>query len=267
MADNVRVVVTGATGKVAREVLVGLSRADGITLVGAVSRQAAEASLTLPTGAAIPVSRDLAALLDQAPADVLVDFTNAEYALDACRTAIERGVRPVIGTSGLSVEAQADLDVRLRARGIAGVLAPNFAVGAVLMMHIANICAPFFDFAEIIELHHEQKADAPSGTAIATARQMAAARAKPMTTPETLKYTVPGSRGAVIDGITIHSVRLPGQNAHQEIIFGGLGQTLRIRHDALNRESYVPGVAAAVREIGKQPPGLVIGLERILGIA
>lgn len=268
MAGSVRVVITGVTGKVARELLAGLPRADGIEVVGAVSRWAAtEDTQKLPNGAEIPLSRDLAALLASVQADVVVDFTNAEYGLGVARTAIAQGVSPVIGTSGLTAEAVAELDAQCRTRGVAGLLAPNFAIGAVLMMHLAKVCAPFFDYAEIIELHHDQKADAPSGTAIATARMMAAAREKQMTVPETLKQTVPGSRGAVVDDITIHSVRLPGQNAHQEVIFGGLGQTLRIRHDAISRESYVPGVAVAVRGVRGLAPGLHVGLEHLLGIA
>lgn len=267
MAGSVRVVITGATGKVARELLAGLPKAEGVEVAGAVSRAATEETLMLPDGASIPLGRDLGMLLDAVRADVVVDFTSAEYGLDAAQTAIARGVSPVIGTSGLSPDAVADLYARCRARGVAGLLAPNFAIGAVLMMHLAKVCAPFFEFAEIIELHHEQKADAPSGTAIATARMMAAARAKPMSVPATLKQTVPGSRGAVVDGITVHSVRLPGQNAHQEVIFGGLGQTLRIRHDAISRESYVPGVAVAARGVRQLPPGLHVGLEHLLGIA
>ncbi len=145
------------------------------------------------------------------------------------------------------------------------MIAPNFAIGAVLMMHFARLAAPYFDVAEIIELHHAAKVDAPSGTALATAREMAAARGRPFEHPETEKQTIPGTRGGVEGGITIHSVRLPGLVAHQEVLLGGLGQTLTIRHDSTSRESFIPGVILAVREVMRRHD-LVVGLDRVLGL-
>jgi len=144
------------------------------------------------------------------------------------------------------------------------VVAPNFALGAVLMIHLAKIAAKYLDYAEIIELHHHQKADAPSGTALATARAMAAARGKPFLQPIGQSKTS-DSRGEQVEGVTIHSVRLPGLLAHQEILLGGPGQTLSIRHDTISRECFMPGVMLAVREVVKRK-GLIYGLDTLLGL-
>ncbi|MBI4498668.1 MAG: 4-hydroxy-tetrahydrodipicolinate reductase [Chloroflexi bacterium] len=267
MPENIRVVVTGATGKMSREVLAALCREPGLEPVGAVSRRAGEEALALPDGSgSIPLSADLGSLLNQLRPDVLVDFTTSEYSVDAARLAVRFGVRPVVGTTGWTSAAVADLEVLCRAQQVGAVIAPNFALGAVVMTYLAKLAAPFFDYIELIELHHEQKADAPSGTAISMARQMAAARATPAVVPPTLKETVPGTRGNTVDGITVHSVRLPGQVAHHEIIFGGLGQTLRIRHDSISRESFMPGVVLAVREVMNRGE-LVFGLDKLLGLA
>jgi len=143
------------------------------------------------------------------------------------------------------------------------VVAPNFALGAVLMMHLAKIAGKYLDHAEIIELHHDRKTDAPSGTALSTAKAMAQARGKPFSTPEAGKTS--DSRGGQVEGVTIHSVRLPGLMAHQEVMLGGPGQTLSIRHDTISRECYMPGIMLAIREVGKRK-GLVYGLDNLLGL-
>jgi len=144
-------------------------------------------------------------------------------------------------------------------------VAPNFAIGAVLLMYFASIAARYFDHAEIIELHHDKKADAPSGTALATARLMRQAHGSDLVAAPTSKVTLPGTRGGELGGIHVHSVRLPGLMAHQEVIFGGLGQTMTLRHDSLSRESFVPGVLLAVKEVVKRQ-GLVYGLEALLNL-
>ncbi|MFN8559116.1 MAG: 4-hydroxy-tetrahydrodipicolinate reductase, partial [Dehalococcoidia bacterium] len=179
--------------------------------------------------------------------------------------AVAAGVSPVIGTSGLAEPFVAELAARCRAAGVGGLVAPNFAIGAVLMMHFARLASPYFDVAEIIELHHDKKVDAPSGTAVATARDMVAARGRPFDHPETEKFTLPGARGAEEGGVTLHSVRLPGLVAHQEVLFGGLGQTLTIRHDSTSRESFLPGVLLAAREVMNRQE-LVVGLDRLMGL-
>jgi 4-hydroxy-tetrahydrodipicolinate reductase len=174
----------------------------------------------------------------------------------------ERGVNLVIGTTGLSAEDIKEIERLAKAKGVGIVVAPNFALGAVLMMHLAKIAGKYLDYAEIIELHHERKLDAPSGTAIATARAMAQARGKPFASAAGEKTD---SRGKPVDGIMIHSVRLPGLLAHQEVILGGAGQTLSIRHDTIGRDCYMPGVMLAIREVVKKK-GLIYGLDKLLGL-
>ncbi|HEX2173057.1 MAG TPA: 4-hydroxy-tetrahydrodipicolinate reductase, partial [Dehalococcoidia bacterium] len=197
--------------------------------------------------------------------DVIVDFTVPSALLDLARQALPAGIRIVTGTTGLSSDQVAELTELVAKHRVGVVWAPNFALGAVLMMHLATICAPFFDFAEVIELHHDAKVDAPSGTAVATAQKMAAARGRPFDHNVAEKETLPGGRGAEYQGVALHSVRLRGLVAHQEVIFGGLGQTLTIRHDTISRESFMPGVLLAIRQV-MQREELVQGLERLLGL-
>jgi 4-hydroxy-tetrahydrodipicolinate reductase len=178
------------------------------------------------------------------------------------KLAAAEGVNLVIGTTGLSAEDIEQIDGLAKTRGIGVVIAPNFALGAVLMMHLSKIAGKYLDYAEIVEMHHEGKLDAPSGTALATARAMAQARGKPFATPQVKKAD---SRGKEVEGISIHSVRLPGFLAHQEVILGGAGQTLSIRHDTSGRESFMPGVMLAIREVVKQK-GLTYGLDMILSL-
>jgi len=182
--------------------------------------------------------------------------------MPAVRLSAERGVNLVTGTSGLAADDIKEIDRLAKAKGVGVAVVPNFALGAVLMTHLAKIAGKYFDFAEIIELHHHLKADAPSGTALATARAMAKAKGKPFSTPEG-KATA--GRGEQVEGISIHSVRLPGLLAHQEVLLGGAGQTLKIRHDTIGRECYMPGVMLAIRGVVKRK-GLVYGLETLLGL-
>ena len=262
----IKVVITGASGKMSKEVIAALCREEGMDPVGAVSTKATEDYLSLPDGSGlIPLSSDLEAVLVRTRPDVVVDFTSAEYSFSAAVLALKHGTRPVIGTSGISPERVAELSRLCRDKGLGAVIAPNFALGAVVMMHLAKVAAPFFDYAEIIEMHHEQKADAPSGTAIATAREMVTTKGRPFAYAQTVKETLPGSRGSTVDGVSIHSLRLPGMVAHQEIVMGSLGQTLRIRHDTISRECYMPGVVLAVKEVLKRQE-LVYGLDKLMGL-
>lgn len=262
----IKVVVTGASGKMAKEVLNTLCRDPELEPAGAVSRKAAEEYLSLPDGSGlIPLSSDLEAILIRCQPQVLVDFTNAEYTMPAVRLAFKHRVAPVVGTSGLSQENLAEI-ARLSAETKVGVVvAPNFALGAVVMIHLARMAAPYFDYAEIVEMHHAQKADAPSGTALATAHAMVEARGKPFLQAPLLKENLPGTRGGSFEGIALHSLRLPGLVAHQEVILGGLGQTLSIRHDTTSRESFMPGVVMAIKQVGKEDR-LVYGLDALLGL-
>ncbi len=203
-------------------------------------------------------------MLDAVTADVLFDFSIAPAAMTAVRAAAARGVNLVIGTTGLS-ETEVDEIGRLAAdAGIGAIWAPNYAIGAVLMTHLAAIAAKYLDHAEIIELHHDRKVDAPSGTALNTAREMARARGRPFLRPPGEKGGQE-SRGQIVEGINLHAVRLPGLSSHQEVIFGALGQTLSIKHDTIGRESYMPGVLLAIKEVVNRK-GLVRGLPALLGL-
>ncbi len=260
----IKVVVHGALGKMGREVTQALCREPEVEIVGAVDLQPAEEFLLLPDGSGpVPLSADLDYILTDSRPDVLVDFTTAQATMPAVRSATEHGVNLVIGTTGLTADDISEIDRLARASQVGAVVAANFALGAILMIHLAKLAAKYLDYAEIVELHHHQKADAPSGTALATARAMAAARDKPFSYPEKGKPS--SSRGEPVDGVTIHSVRLPGLLAHQEVLLGGPGQTLSIRHDTISRECFMPGVILAIREVVKRQ-GLVYGLDTLLGL-
>jgi 4-hydroxy-tetrahydrodipicolinate reductase len=264
--EPIKVVVSGASGRMGREVLSALCANPEIEPAGAVEKTVVEEYLSLPDGSGlIPFSSDVKAMLQRCKPQVLVDFTTAEASLPAVRTAAEMGVNVVVGTTGLGEKDLDEIEDLCERYGVGAVVAPNFALGAVLMIHLAKKAAPFFDYAEIIELHHEKKLDAPSGTALGTAHEIVASRNRPFQRVEPQKEAVPGSRGAEVDGVSLHAVRLPGLVAHQEVIFGGQGQTLSIRHDSTSRESFMPGVILAVKQVVKQS-GLVRGLEALLGL-
>jgi 4-hydroxy-tetrahydrodipicolinate reductase len=249
MPDTVRVVVAGATGRVGRVMMQSLGQQPHIAIVGGFG------------------SANALQELDRlAPdADVLVDFTSGTAAPEILTSAAAAGLHIVSGTSGMPTPALDELAAALNKYAKGGLWAANFAIGAALMMYFARVAARFMDAAEVIELHHDRKVDAPSGTAVQTAREIRAARGSDLPDPLVERWTLEGSRGAVDGGVRIHSVRLPGFNAHQEVLFGSLGQVLSIRHDALGRDAYVPGVALAVREVPNHI-GLIRGLDTLMGL-
>jgi 4-hydroxy-tetrahydrodipicolinate reductase len=261
---RIKVVVHGASGKMGQEIVNALCQEPDLQIVGAVDIRATQEYLSLPDGSGtVPSSASLESILSSCPTDVVVDFTIAEATMPAVRTAAKHGVNIVIGTTGLTAEDIDEIKRLSAARKIGVVVAPNFALGAVLMIHLAKVAARYFDFAEIIELHHHLKADSPSGTALATAKAMAQAKGKPFSIPQ---GKASDSRGGQVEGVTIHSVRLPGLLAHQEVLLGVAGQTLSIRHDTISRQCYMPGVMLAIREVGKHK-GLIYGLDSLLGLA
>jgi 4-hydroxy-tetrahydrodipicolinate reductase len=260
---TIKVVIHGALGRMGQTLVNALGAEADLRLVGAVDIKATTDKLSLPDGSGtVPLSRNLADIINSVRPGVVVDFSTAGAVMPAVRLCAERGVNLVTGTSGLKSEDIKEIESLAQTKGVGMVIAPNFALGAVLMMHLAKIAGKYFDFAEIIELHHHLKADAPSGTALATARAMAETRCQPFSTPpgKTL-----AARGEQVEGVAIHSVRLPGLMAHQEVLLGGAGQTLSIRHDTTGRDCYMPGVMLAIREVVKKP-GLVYGLEPLLGL-
>jgi 4-hydroxy-tetrahydrodipicolinate reductase len=261
----IRVAVSG-TGHMGKEVLGAVCREADMEPVGVVEKFSREEYLSLPDGSGlIPLGSDPAILLARCRPDVVIDFTNTEWTPLVTKAALSVGARMVIGTSGLSDAFVRSLEAECRSRGLGSLIAANFAIGAVLMIHLSKIAARYFDYAEITEMHQEKKVDAPSGTAVATAREMAAARGKPFEHNVADLQTLPGSRGAEYEGIAIHSVRLPGLVAHQEVVFGGQGQTLKIRHDSTGRDSFIPGVLLAVRAVMSRNE-LVVGLDQLIGL-
>ncbi len=244
----IRVAVFGSNGRMGQEICQAVQQADDLELVAAVDAGDDRSQ----------VQR----------AEVVIDFTHPDAVMDNIAWCVEHGVHAVVGTTGFT-PAKYDL-VRswLRARpGVNVLIAPNFSIAAVLMMHFATKAAPFFASAEVIELHHPGKVDAPSGTAAATARAIAAARSEadcpPM--PDATLHEQDGARGSVIDGVHVHSVRLQGLFAHQEVVLGNPGEMLTIRDDSFHRSSYLPGILTAVRAVPHRA-GLTIGINELLGI-
>jgi 4-hydroxy-tetrahydrodipicolinate reductase len=196
--------------------------------------------------------------------DVMVEFTHAESATEHAVLAAGCGVSPVIGASGLSASQQEQVASACRAAGVGGILVPNFAIGAVLMMRFAAEAARWFPNAEVIEMHHDKKADAPSGTGIRTAELISESRRSARNNDPTTMQKYEGARGAVVADVPVHSVRLPGLVAHQAVMFGGEGEVLTVRHDSMNRLSFMSGVLLAVRRV-RELDGFVVGLDRLMG--
>jgi 4-hydroxy-tetrahydrodipicolinate reductase len=244
----IRVALTGYKGRTGSELAHALQAVPDVQYVGGVGR-----------------GDDLDAFLRQQAPQVLVDFTHPASALDNALAAVAAGAAPVVGTSGLSTEAVDRLEAACRDRDLGGIVAPNFAMGAVLMMHLAELAAPFFDAVEVVEAHHAGKADAPSGTALATARRLAARKPQGFAYNRPQKTTLAGARGGEVGGVAVHSVRLPGVVADQEVIFGLPGQTLTIAHRTTSRESFAPGVLLAVRRVTREPR-FFRALDELLGL-
>ncbi len=250
MTEPIRVAVLGARGRMGQQVCLAVEHAADIELVEMVD-----------VGDWLPG-------IAEAGAQVVIDFTHPDVVMDNLRFAIDNGIAAVVGTTGFTDERLDTLRGWLGDSPELGVLvAPNFGIGAVLSMKFAQLAAPYFESVEIIELHHPGKADAPSGTAIRTAQLIAQARqaANLPAIPDATSSELPGARGAQVDGIRVHSVRATGMVAHQEVLLGTEGETLTIRHDSLDRSSFMPGVLLAVREVVRRP-GLTVGLDPLLGL-
>ena len=258
------VIVTGAAGRMGREVVRAVTAAEGMRVVAAIDPSSPGVALDDGAGASLLTSADLDAALEGGGERVLVDFTVPTAVEATVARSLAAGVHCVVGTTGVTEERWRALAAGAP-DGVCLFVAPNFAVGAVLMMRFAQTAARFMPHVEIIELHHDRKLDAPSGTAMRTAQLIAEARRSVPAAPGRETEIAEGARGALVDGVPVHSVRLPGLVANQEVIFGDVGQTLTLRHDTIDRTSFMPGVVLAVREASKHS-GLVIGLEELMGL-
>lgn len=267
MLKKIRVFVAGAGGKMGQEVIRTVLEQEDMELVGASDTRHEGMDVGSVVGkeaTGLRVSGPLdAQMLRDSQAEILVDFTNPQSVLKNLKCAISCGVIPVVGTTGLDEADIAEIHELVEREKTGAFIAPNFAIGAILMMRFAQEAAKYLPHVEIIELHHDQKLDAPSGTALKTVEWISEVR-RPMVQGHPNEFEkIPGSRGGDVEGIHIHSVRLPGFIAHQEVILGGLGQALTIRHDAFTRETYMPGVMLAIRKSCNLKK-LVIGLENFL---
>jgi len=249
VTEPIRVAVSGHRGKVGSVLAAALQNEPGVDYVGGVTR-----------------GDDLAGFLHDKRPRALVDFTRPSEALHNALAAVAAGASPIVGTTGLSAADVDKIETACRDKKLGGIVAPNFAIGAVLMMHLAEIAAPHFDAVEVIEMHHAAKVDAPSGTALATARRLAARRAdRPFAHRKAEKETLAGTRGGEEGNVAVHSVRLPGFVADQEVIFGLPGQTLTIAHRTTSREAYVPGILLAIRKVTAEPR-FYRALDELLGL-
>ncbi len=266
MVKELQVLVVGALGKMGRETVKAVKGSDDLVLVGAVDVKAVNARISDITGDEndrLMIWQDLDLALDSLELDVVVDFTNPQAVFNNARSVLRHGIPCVIGTTGLGDREIKELDELARENHTGVAVIPNFAIGAVLMMRFAEEASRHFKDVEIIELHHDNKLDAPSGTSIKTAEMIDRNRPGTPSAPLGQFEKYPGARGGQVNGIRIHSVRLPGLVAHQEVLFGGQGQTLTIRHDSYNRESFMPGVILTLQKI-VDIKGLVYGLEHLI---
>lgn len=265
-----RIIVSGAVGRMGKTICKMVIKEENYELVGAVDviKQGEDIFkvLGIESKKELSINDDLVEEIDHKKADVVIDFTNPEVVMKNIEKVLKTKTNMVVGTTGFDQQDLEQVKDWSKKFDTSIFIAPNFALGAVMMMEFSKKAAKFFNQAEIVELHHDGKMDAPSGTAATTAEMIAANKSKPKEkTNKKFIEKLKGARGAELDGIHIHSVRLPGLVAHQEVIFGGEGQTLKIRHDSINRESFMPGLKLAVNKVDKLD-GLVYGLDQIMDI-
>jgi 4-hydroxy-tetrahydrodipicolinate reductase len=262
----ISIVIAGPRGNMGREAVKMVENEDQFALKAVVDHRYDGISMKEAEGMEpldIPVYKEIEACFTKEKPDVLIDLTNPETGKVHLRKALEHGVRPVIGTTGFTDEDIKELSAEAEKKKLGAVIAPNFAIGAILLMKLSRMAARYMDDVEIIEQHHDRKLDAPSGTAMKTAQMISEVRKeKPQGHPDETEAWE-HARGAEYEGMRVHSVRLPGRVAHQEVIFGGEGQTLTLRHDSLNRTSFMPGVRLAVEKV-METTGLVYGLDEFI---
>ncbi|GIN70078.1 4-hydroxy-tetrahydrodipicolinate reductase [Bacillus sp. J14TS2] len=266
MTDFIKIVVAGPRGRMGREAVKLVEETENFQLVAVIDHRhngMKLADILETSQSQVKVYTDIEECFQNEQADVLIDLTTPETGYLHTKTALTYGVRPVVGTTGFSQEELSELKSLAEAKGLGCIIAPNFAIGAILMMKFSQMASKYFPDVEIMEMHHDQKLDAPSGTAVKTAEMIKENRPSHRQGHEDEKETIDGARGADYDGMRIHSVRLPGLIAHQQVLFGAEGQTLTLRHDSYNRASFMSGVKVSVETIMSLDT-LVYGLEHIL---
>ncbi len=266
MSPEITIAVNGALGRMGSTVLAAAAGEDGVVPVGGADIAASSSTVTVSgTSVSVPLAPNLSALFQTVTPDVVVDFTNGEAAKEAISTCVESGVRVVSGSTGLSPEDLDEIGLLAAEKGVGVISASNFALGAVVLMHLAGIASKYFDYADLIESHHEAKVDAPSGTALSIAKAMIEGRGTRFEQNVADLQTLAGTRGGDYEGINVHSARMPGRVARHEVVFGALGQTLTLTHDSINRESFMPGVMLAVKRVVEENE-LIVGLDNVLGL-
>lgn len=264
--DTVKVIVAGPRGRMGKEAVRMVQETGHFELAAVLDRKydgQRLGDLEGFDGVDVPVFTDIHQCFSEVEADVLIDLTTPETGYVHTKTAIEHNIRPVVGTTGFTDGQLEELKQLAKEKGVGCIIAPNFAIGAVLMMKFSQMAAKYMDSVEIIELHHDKKLDAPSGTAIKTAQMISKVREEKKQGHPDEKETMTGARGAEMEGMHIHSVRLPGLIAHQQVLFGADGQTLTIRHDSYNRASFMSGVKVCVETV-MNVDTLIYGMENIL---
>lgn len=263
---EITLAVNGALGRMGSTVLSAAAAEAGITPVGGADNAASSDAVTISgTSVSVPLATSLTELFQIVKPNVVVDFTNGEAAKQAIITCINAGVRVVSGSTGLSSEDLDEIRQLVAAKSVGVISASNFALGAVVLMHLAGIASKYFNYADLLESHHEMKVDAPSGTALSIAEAMIEGRGSGFDQNVADLQTLDNTRGGDYQGINVHSARMPGRVARHEVVFGALGQTLTMIHDSINRDSFMPGVMLGVRHVVGQQE-LVVGLADVLGL-
>ena len=265
--SEIAVAVNGVLGRMGSTVLDAVEQEPGMVPVGGADLFAgAKTTVETSSGKELPLSTDLEALFTIVKPDVVVDFTNAEGGTTAMRTCIANGVRCVSGSTGISPDELSSIGASASESGVGVISASNFALGCVVLIHLARIASSYFDYADVIESHHEMKIDAPSGTALSIVQAMLEGKGGDFEQNIVEKELLAGTRGGSMGGINVHSARMPGRVARHEVVFGALGQTLTLLHDSVDRQSFMPGVMLAVRRVINEK-SMIIGLDKVLGLS
>lgn len=265
--STIAVAVNGVLGRMGTTVLNAVAQEPVMVPVGGVDLFAGDkTTVSTSDGTELPLATDLETLFGIVKPDVVVDFTNAEGGATAMRTCIANGVRCVSGSTGISPEELATIGESASEAGVGVISASNFALGCVVLIHLARIASRHFDYADVIESHHEMKIDAPSGTALSIVQAMIEGKGGDFDQNIVEKELLAGTRGGSMGGINVHSARMPGRVARHEVVFGALGQTLTLLHDSVDRQSFMPGVMLAVRRVVDEE-AMIIGLDKVLGLS